>query len=100
MKKYLVTYHGGAMPQDPEAMKQVKAAFGAWLQQAATAVVDAGAPIRAAGHVAKGTPHAPAEIGGYTILQADSIDAAKAVLSSHPFVARGGTLQLFELLGL
>src|SRR5262249_46489111 len=33
MKKFLVTYHGGGMPAnpDPEMMKQVKAAFGAWL---------------------------------------------------------------------
>jgi hypothetical protein len=30
MKKFLVTYHGGGMPSnpDPEMMKQIKAAFG------------------------------------------------------------------------
>jgi hypothetical protein len=98
MKKYLVTYHGGAPPATPEQAKQMKEAFGGWLGRAGAAVVDAGAPIRAAGHVGK--THAAAEIGGYSIIQAESADAARAVLDSHPFVARGGTLQFFELLSI
>lgn len=98
MKKFLVTYHGGTMPADPEAMKQVKAAFGTWLGQAGSAVVDPGAPVRASGQVAKGAPLAQVDIGGYSIVQAESADAAKQALASHPFVARGGTLQLAEIM--
>jgi hypothetical protein len=98
MKKFLVTYHGGSMPSDPEAVKQVKAAFGAWLGQAGSAVLDPGAPVRVVAQVANGEPRTQVEVGGYSIVQADSLDAAKAVLRSHPFVARGGTLQVCEII--
>jgi hypothetical protein len=100
MKKFLITYHGAGMPANPDAetMKAVKAAFGAWLGEAGSAVIDPGAPIRTVAHVATAAPAAQVEIGGYTILQADSIDTAKAILAKHPFVARGGTLQVSEIL--
>jgi hypothetical protein len=102
MAKYLVTYHGSGMPAnpDPEMMKQVKAAFGAWLAEAGKAVVDPGAPIRMATQVSKGAPATAVEIGGYSILQADSLDAVKAILAKHPFVGRGGTLQVNEVLAV
>jgi hypothetical protein len=102
MAKYLVTYHGGGMPAnpDPEMMKQVKAAFGAWLAEAGKAVIDPGAPIKTVAQVAKGAPATQVEIGGYSILQADSLDAVKAILGKHPFVGRGGTLQVSEILAV
>jgi hypothetical protein len=43
---------------------------------------------------------AQVEIGGYTILQAETVEAAKAILAKHPFVARGGTLQVSEILAV
>jgi hypothetical protein len=85
---------------DPEMMKQVKAAFGAWLAEAGRAVIDPGAPVKTVAQVAKGSPAAQVEIGGYSILQADSLDGAKAILAKHPFVGRGGTLQVSEILGV
>jgi hypothetical protein len=102
MAKYLVTYHGAGMPANPspEMMQQVKAAFGAWLAEAGGVVVDPGAPIKMAAQVAKGAPAAPVEIGGYSILQAGSLDAVKAILAKHPFVGRGGTLQVSEILAV
>jgi len=38
------------------------------------------------------------QIGGYSIIQADSVEDARAVLSSHPYVGRGGTLQVNQIL--
>jgi hypothetical protein len=100
MKKFLVTYHGGSPPANPEQAKHMKEAFMAWLGTAGAAVADPGAPVHAAGHVAHGKAHAQVEIGGYSIIQAETVDAARAVLASHPFVARGGTLQLFEFVAI
>jgi hypothetical protein len=102
MKRYLVTYHGAGMPAnpDPEMMKQMKAAFGAWLTEAGKAVVDPGAPIHTVAQVAKSAPSTQVEIGGYSILQGESLDAVKAVLGKHPFVGRGGTLQVSEILAV
>jgi hypothetical protein len=98
MARYLVTYHGQGMPDDPAMMEQAKNAFVAWVGSAGDAIVDPGAPLRMVHQVASGQAEAPAEIGGYSIIQADSVDDAAAVLASHPYVGRGGTLQVNEIM--
>jgi len=98
MSKFLVTYHGGSgMPSDPAQVEKVTAAFGARLAGAGGAVTDPGAPLRPATQVSNGAPEPRVPIGGYSVIEADDIDGAVAVLRSHPFVARGGTLQVDEL---
>jgi hypothetical protein len=99
MTRFLVTYHGSGMP-DPAQMEQAKAAFGQWLQTAASAVAEPGAPLRMVGQVASGEPAPAAEIGGYSILEAETADDAVALLRSHPFLTRGGTLQINEVMAV
>jgi len=100
MARFLVTYHGQGMPDDPEMMEQAKSAFIAWLGQAGDAIVDPGAPLHMVRQVSSGDPETPAAIGGYSIIEADDVDAAAAVLASHPYVARGGTLQVNQVLAV
>jgi hypothetical protein len=97
MMKFLVTYHGGSEPDSPEAAQQVMAAFMAWAQKTGSALVDPGAPLGPAKVVSStavtdGT--AEGSCGGYSIVQADDLDAAVALVADHPFVGRGGTLQV------
>jgi hypothetical protein len=98
MARFLVTYHGSGMPDDPELIEQAKTAFLDWVGQAGDAIVDPGAPLRMVGQVASASPEGAVEIGGYSIIEADDADAAAAVLEFHPYVARGGTLQVNEVL--
>ena len=96
MSRFLVTYLGGSAPSDPEQAATIAEAFGRWLAEAGEAVIDPGAPLRPGSQLANGTPAPRVSIGGYSVIEADSIDAALAVLKSHPFVTRGGTLQVDE----
>src|SRR6185436_6934523 len=98
MSRFLITYHGSGMPDDPELMEQAKAAFGNWVAGAGDAIVDPGAPVQMVTQVANDGATDAVQIGGYSIIQADNADAAAAVLSSHPYVARGGTLQVNQIL--
>jgi len=100
MAKYLITYHGAQPPSDPAVMEQAKAAFGQWLQSVGGAVLDPGAPTHLVTQVSKGNPTAAVEIGGYSVIEAASLDEALKMLKSHPFVGRGGTLQVNELIGV
>ncbi len=100
MSKFLVTYHGGSMPADAAQADKVKEAFGQWLASAGSAVVDPGAPLKPATQVANGTPLSRIAIGGYSVIEAEDVDAALAVLRTHPFVARGGTLQVDEAVSI
>jgi hypothetical protein len=100
MPKFLVTYHGGdGMPSSPEARQQVMQAFGAWAASVGDALVDPGAPLVAVKTVSTGSiVDGPAKdpVGGYSLLQADDLARAVKLVESHPFVQRGGSLQVSE----
>jgi hypothetical protein len=97
MTRFLVTYHGGGMPEDEEGRQQAMAAFGKWVAQTGKALVDPGAPLGPAKTVSStAVQDGPAQgpMGGYSIIDADDIDAAVEMVRGHPFVGRGGSLQV------
>ena len=100
MPKYLITYHGGSgMPEDPAEQQQMMQAFGAWVASVGTGMVDPGAPVAVARTVSEGgvaEGQSAAALGGYSIIEADSMDGAVKLVENHPFISRGGTLQVNE----
>jgi hypothetical protein len=102
MTTYLISYHGGGgPPASPEAAQQMLAAFQAWAAGVGDHMVDPGAPLGAARTVtASGVSDGGPGPQGYSLIQADDIDAAVALVTGHPFVARGGTLVVSEAVSL
>jgi hypothetical protein len=104
MPAYLITYHGGpGMPSDPAAAQQMLAAFQAWAAGVGPAMRDGGAPLGAAKTVSADSAvdgQTEAAIGGYTIVEAASLDDAVALVRTHPFLSRGGSLQVSEALSV
>jgi hypothetical protein len=99
MPSFLVTYHGGGMPADEEGRQQAMAAFGAWAGTVGDALTDPGAPLGASMTVSSdGVREGDAEgrVGGYSVLRADDMDSAVDLVRDHPFVSRGGSLQVTE----
>jgi hypothetical protein len=100
MPTYLITYHGGpGMPTDPEAARQMLAAFQAWVAETGDAMRDPGAPLAGARTVSADSDaagQAEAKISGYTVIEAASLDDAVELVRGHPFLTRGGTLQVSE----
>src|SRR5262245_30072338 len=100
MPTYLVTYHGGpGMPSDPAAAQQMTVAFQAWTAEVGSALRDPGAPLGAAKTVSGdgvADGQTEASIGGYTLLDAGSLDEAVGLVRSHPFLTRGGSLEVSE----
>ena len=97
MTRFLVTYHGGGMPEGNAAREQAMAAFAQWASKTGTALVDPGAPLGESKTVTKDSVEegpASGPPGGYSIIEADSIDAAAELVQDHPFVGRGGALQI------
>lgn len=104
MTTYLITYHGGpGMPSDPAAAQQMLSAFQAWLAEVGSAMRDPGAPLGPATTVsadAETNGQAEAAIGGYTIVEAASLEDAVGLVRTHPFLQRGGSLQVNEAIGV
>jgi hypothetical protein len=99
MPTFLVTYHGGSFPADEEGRQQVMAAFGAWVGKVGNALTDPGAPLGPSMTVSSGgvrAGDAEGRVGGYSVISADDMDAAVDLVRDHPFVARGGSLQVTE----
>ena len=96
MSKFLVTYHGMGEPA-PDQAQQAMAAFMAWASSVGGALVDPGAPLGPAktvssGSVSDGPADGPA--GGYSVVEAADLDSAVELVKNHPFVGRGGSLQV------
>jgi hypothetical protein len=87
------------MPTDPEAAQQMLAAFQAWVSETGEAMRDPGAPLAgaktvSADSVAEGQTEA--RVSGYTVIEAGTIDEAVELVRNHPFLSRGGSLQVSE----
>jgi hypothetical protein len=98
MNKYVLAYRGGGMADTPEAQEASMAAWGAWFGQLGEAVTDWGAPFGPSTTVSStGTAlGGAAELTGYSIVTADSLDAAAGLASSCPIISDGGTVEVYE----
>ncbi len=98
MAKFLVTYHGAPALTEATIAAQTRVAVAAWTAAAGSAVVDPGAPVRALTQLASIELQQRSDIDGYSVIEADSIEAASDLLRSHPLLASGATLQINEVL--
>jgi len=90
MPKFLVTYHGAGAPA-PEQAQEAMAAFMAWASSAGEALIGPAKTVTAVS-VSDGPADGPAN--GYSILQAPDLNSAVELVKGHPFVSRGGSLQV------
>ena len=106
MKKFLVLYKAPAssfeqmMKATPDQQKAGMEAWMAWGKKAASSIVDMGAPLGKSLRVTK-TGSAPTknDIGGYSILQAESKEALGETLKGHPhFMTPEGTIEIVEVM--
>ena len=99
MARFLITYYTGDMPQDPESIAQARRAFAQWAAKAGVALADMGAPIRSASTISSDGIHDGAPTGpfmGWSVIEAEDGNAAVRLLGDHPFISRGGIVQLSE----
>jgi hypothetical protein len=99
MARFLVTYYAGDMPSDPDSIADARRAFVRWAEQAGPALAEVGAPVRPATTIGgDGARNAIAgqPLMGWSVIEAADSDAAIRLVQSHPFISRGGILQISE----
>ena len=99
MARFLITYHAGDMSHDPESIALARQAFAQWATKTGPALADFGAPVRSttticSGGIHDGTPAGP--FMGWSVIEAEDGDTAVRLLRDHPFLSRGGIVQLSE----
>ena len=103
MAEFIVTYMGGDKPQTEEEGKKHFAEYQQWLGSLGEAVVKPMVPFKNIHVVAPdgtATEGSSAGISGQTVLQADSIEAALAMLKGCPFLKINGTLEIAEVVNM
>ncbi|MDJ0923994.1 MAG: YciI family protein [Acidimicrobiia bacterium] len=104
MAKYALVFHGGGMPETEEESAKVMAAWGAWMEGLGKSLADPGHPFGASttinsdGSTAPGGGANPAT--GYTLIEADSLDAAVTLAKDCPILHSGGSIEVAEALDM
>ena len=108
MKKFLVLYRAPITAFEqmrnatPEQQKAGMEAWMTWTKKAGSSLVDMGAPL---GKSLKVTPGGASDtkndLGGYSVMQAESKEALGKTLEGHPhFVVPDGWIEIVEILPL
>ncbi len=107
MKKFLVLYRASQsgfeqmMKASPEQQQAGMDAWMTWGQKAAGLLVDMGAPLGKAVKLTKAgdVSASPNDLGGYSIMQAESKEALAAQLREHPhFMMPDGWIEIVDVM--
>jgi hypothetical protein len=101
MRKYLVLYRAPISSQEqmakasPDQKKAAMDAWMAWSARCGSAIIDMGAPLGETAYL-RGSP-GTGHIGGYSFLQAESLDAARKLMEGHPHLEMpGASIEILE----
>jgi hypothetical protein len=98
MGNYLFLYHGGMPPTTPEEGEAVMKAWTDWFGGIGEGVVDAGNPTSTTKTVGSGgVTDGSSAVNGYSVIKADSLDAAVALAKGSPQLASGGTVEVVQV---
>ena len=106
MTKYLLLYRSPVSARDQMAdasPEQAQAGMDAWMEwagRAGSAIADLGSPVALADTIG-GPSTGDSPIGGYSIMEADSVEALRGLLEGHPhLMLDGASIELYELLSM
>ena len=101
MGRYIVFYHAPksaveAMAEvTPEEMRKGMEAWMAWAKRCGDSLVDIGAPLGGGQKLTEsGSMPSDKEVTGYSILEAENMEAAQALLAGHPHLEWGAGCEI------
>ena len=93
MAKYMMVYKGDATDMSDmteEQVAAVMAAWGVWTESVGPALVDVGTPFGpGVSIVDDGSTGTAVSLTGYSIVEADDMNSARAFANNHPFLSEG-----------
>ena len=93
MPTYVFSYRGPAgYTPNPETIS----AWWAWFEGMGDQIVDMGKPVVALDTVGNTDPEST-QLGGYSVIRADNLEAAKVIAKGCPHLERDGGVEIGEL---
>ncbi len=98
MANYVLLFHGGSMPESQEEGAKVMQAWTDWFGALGGALVDGGNPASKSKTIAANGSVSDDASGptGYSIIKADNLDAAVALVKGCPVLQGGASVQVVE----
>jgi hypothetical protein len=100
MAKFVYIYSGGKMPETPEEGQQVMAAWMSWMGGLGATITDQGNPFGASTSVSPKGIGGTGTAGGYSTIEADSLEDAAKKADGCPILAAGGTVDVYEAVAM
>ena len=101
MPQYMIAYLGGNQPSTPEEGKQRMSRYREWLDSLGDSAVSPANPLKGTSTVNPDgtvTTGSTMSMSGFTIIEADSMEAALLIARACPFLDAGGSLEVSELM--
>ena len=101
MTQFVFVYLGGNQPSNPEEASKHFSKYMEWLSSLGESVISPMIPVKDTSTVSPdGTVRegGSSAMSGFTIIEADSMEAALAVAQACPFLEIGGSLEVSELM--
>ncbi len=92
MANYVFTYRS---PKNSTPSEDAMAAWTAWFERISDSVVDIGKPVFNRSTLGKAPTDT--ELGGYSLVRANDLEAAVALAKGCPILERGGAVEVGEL---
>ena len=100
MPNYIIAYHGGKKPESPEEGGKQMEKWQAWVDGLGDAAVNPGTPLGKSRIVSSDSvsdDDGPNSLTGYSIVKADTMDAALEMAKACPFLDIG-TIEVAEVM--
>ncbi|WP_298292349.1 YciI family protein [uncultured Litoreibacter sp.] len=101
MPNFVFAFHGGHTPEGEEEQAKMMAEWGAWYGELGPNIVDPGNPVGMSKTVSKdgvADNGGANPLSGYSVISADSIDAATELAKGCPMVKHGnGSVEVAEV---
>jgi hypothetical protein len=98
MSKFVYIFTGSTMAATPEEQQAVMQQWGAWFGTIGSALLEEGSPFGASATVSASGVTAGGPAGGYTIIDAASLEDATEKAKGCPVLGGGGTVEVYEAL--
>ena len=97
MTRYILAFRGG-MPNSPEEGEKMMQEWIAWMDGLGEALVDPGAAMGKSRFLTgPGKEEAAGDpLSGYSVIEADDIDAALEIAGRNPIFSLGGSIEIAE----
>ena len=104
MAEYIFVYHGGGRPESEADQAKAMEAWGAFYEKLGPNLANGGAPVGMSSTVTKGGVSGDGganPISGFTVVNADSMDAATEMAKGCPLVQDGsGSVEVAECIAM